>query len=459
MSSQAVANTTESAPAFDADELRDAIGLALSHAKKLGASGAEAGVSAQQGLSVTVRLGEVETLEHHRDRTLSVSLFNGQRKGSASCGDIRATSIRTAVERAWSIATHTEADPASGLADADQMAQVLHELDMWHPQDELTPEMMIERALKMEQVGRDADPRIRNSEGATVNSSQAMGMYGNSHGFIGDQQGTSYMQSVMLVAAEKAGSDAMQAYYAWDTKRRFEDLQSPVDTGREAADRTLRRLGARAVKTTRAPVLFKPDTAKSLLGHLVSAVSGGALYRRSSFLLDAVGKKLFPEFIRISEHPHERCGVNSSSFDSDGVATGHCNELISNGVLERYVLSTYSARRLNMECTANAGGVRNLRVAAGAHSFEELVQRLGTGLIVTDVMGQGVNTVTGDYSRGASGFWVENGEVVHPVEEVTIAGNLLDMYANIQAIGNDTDQRSNTQSPSWLLGPMTIAGD
>ncbi len=431
--------------------------MALEHAQSLGASAAEAGVSAHQGLAATVRLGEVETLEHNRDRTLSISLYNGQRKGSASCGDIRSTSIRDAVEHAWAIATHTEPDPAAGLADSSELATVFPELDLWHPEN-LTADNLIERALSIEQAGLSADSRIRNSEGAVASSSYALGVYGNSHGFMGAQQGSSFDQSAVLVAAETEGTDAMQSNYAWDRKRQFSALQSPEETGREAAERTLRCLGARPIKTTQAPILFTAEAANSLLGHMVSAVSGSSLYRKNSFLLDCAGKPVFPSFINISEHPHQRCGINSSCFDSDGVATGLHNALITDGVLQRYVLSTYSARRLGLGCTGNGGGVRNLIVQPGESSFDDLVSQMNTGLIVTQVMGQGVNAVTGNYSRGASGFWVESGEIVQPVEEVTIAGNLLDMYSNIVAIGNDPDIRRNQQTPSWLLAPMMIAG-
>ncbi len=457
MSNQSLADSTESTAGFDAAELSDAIGMALEHAASLGAQSAEAGVSAQQGLSLAVRMGEVETVEHHRDRTMSVTLYNGQRRGSASCGDIRPDSIRDAVAQAWAIATHTEADPAAGLADPEQMATVFHELDMWHP-EALTADALIERALDIEQAGRDSDSRIVNSEGATVTSSQAMGVYGNSHGFIGSQRGTSYYQGVMLVAAEKDRPDAMQGDYAWDSRRCFTALQDPQASGREAAQRALRRLGASPVKTTQAPVLFRAEAAVGLLEHLLSAVAGGAIFRKASFLLDKVGQSVFPEFINISENPHQHCGVNSSSFDNDGMTTGLNNALVSNGVLDRYVLSTYAARRLGLPSTGNAGGVRNLQLQPGAAGFDELVAEMGTGLIVTDLMGQGVNTVTGDYSRGATGFWVENGQIVQPVEEVTIAGNLRDMFTGIVAVGNDLDTRKNVQSPSWLLSPMTIAG-
>ncbi len=457
MSKQSLATAANDSAAFDPRQLQDAVSLALSQAGELGADAAEAGVSAQQGLTVTVRLGEVETVEHNRDRTLTITVYKGRRKGTANCGDIRDASIREAVAHACAIATHTEADPASGLAEPEQLATIFYELDMWHP-CELTPDQLIERALTIEQAGRETDARIRNSDGASIGSSQAMGVYGNTHGFIGAVQGTSYYQSAVLIAAEKSNSEAMQSDYAWDSKRRFESLQSPEATGRKAAERSLRKLGARPIKTMHAPILFNARSARTLLGHMVSAVSGGALYRKSSFLRGYAGQQIFPEFIHISENPHQRCGVNSSSFDSDGVATGLHNELVKDGVLERYILGTYSARRLGMTCTGNGGGVRNLRVQPGQQSFTELIEQMNTGLIVTDVMGHGVDAVTGDYSRGATGFWVENGEIVHPVEEVTIAGNLRDMYANLLAVGNDLDTRKNQQTPSWLLAPMMIAG-
>jgi len=454
MSNQSLAETTG---AFDANELQDAVSSALEHARSLGAESAEAGVSAQQGLSLTVRLGEVETVEHHRDRTMSVTVYNGQRRGNASCGDIRTASIKDTVAQAWAIATHTEPDEAAGLAAADQMATVFHELDLWHPED-VSVNDLIERALSMEQAGRDVDSRIINSEGASISTSEAMSVYGNSHGFRGMQRGTNYSQNAILVAAEKHTPEAMQRDYAWDSQRQFASLQQPEITGQQAAEKTIRRLGASTIKTTQAPVLFVPETARTLLQHLLSAVSGGALYRKASFLLDQVGQSIFPDFMQINEDPHQRCGVSSSSFDNDGVVTGQHNTLIENGVLQRYVLSTYAARRLGLSDTANAGGVRNLKVQPGSASFDDLVAQMGTGLIVTDLMGQGINTVTGDYSRGAGGFWVENGVIVQPVEEVTIAANLSDMFANIIALGNDVDTRTNEHTPSWLLSPVTIAG-
>lgn len=457
MSKQTTVNSNESSSGFDVNQLQDAVSLAIEHSCHLGASAAEAGVSAQQGLSVTARLGEVETVEHNRDRTLSVSVYNGQCKGSASCGDIRADSIVNAVNKAWSIATHTEPDSAAGIADASRMATVMHELDMWHPET-ISAEQLIERSLQMEQIARDTDHRIRNSEGASVGCSQAMGVYGNSHGFIANEKGTSFHQYVALIASEQEGSEAMQRDYSWDSKRRFMDLGSPEQMGKQAAERVLRRLGASSIKSTQSPVLFVPETARSLLGSFISAVSGGAQYQKASFLLDQIGEDIFPSFINIVENPHQRCGVNSANYDSDGVATGLQNALIDNGRLVRYVLSQYSANRLNSSSTGNAGGVRNLQIEPGSQSFDELVQKMDRGLIVTDMMGEGVNMVNGDYSRGASGFWVEKGKVVQPVEEVTIAGNLRDMFADIVALGNDVDVRRNLQTPSWLVSEMMIAG-
>lgn len=443
---------------FDPQQLKALVGEVIEQAMQLGASAAEAGVSGQHGLSATVRMGQVETVEHHRDRSLSISVYKGQRKGSASCGDLRPQSIRETIQRALDIATFTERDACAGLVDAALLATEFPELDLWHPRA-LSAQDLIERAMQMEQAGRDVDARISNSEGASAGFDQSVSAYANSHGFCAAQSGTSFFESLALVAAEPGDAHNMQRDYDWDNRRRFEDLQDATALGRSAAQRTLRRLGARSARTTRAPVLFTPDVARSLLGHLVAACSGGALYRQASFLLDQLGQQLFPEFVNIEERPLLPGAPGSASYDHDGVATGRNNALVSAGRLQRYVLGGYAARRLGLQTTGNAGGVRNLQISPGQSSQQELLQQMGTGLVVNELMGQGVNTVTGDYSRGASGFWIEHGEIAYPVQELTIAGNLRDMFANLIELGNDVDLRGNIQTPSWLLRELTIAGD
>jgi PmbA protein len=443
---------------FSPEQLKALVSEVVAEASKLGASAVEAGISGHHGLSATVRMGEVETVEHHRDRSLSISVYKGQRKGNASCGDLRAQSIAETVQRALDIATYTEPDDCAGLVAPELLATEFPDLDLWHPRA-MSAADLIERAMEMEQAGRDVDARIHNSEGASAGFDQSVSAYGNSHGFCAAQSGTSFFQSLALVAAEPGDAHNMQRDYDWDNRRRFEDLLDARELGRSAAQRTLRRLGSRSARTTRAPVLFTPDVARSLLGHLVAACSGGALYRRASFLLDQVGRQLFPDFVSIEERPLLPGAPGSASYDHDGVATGRHNTLVAAGRLQRYVLGGYAARRLGLETTGNAGGVRNLQITPGRSSQQELLQQMGSGLVVNELMGQGVNTVTGDYSRGASGFWIENGEIAYPVQELTIAGNLRDMFANVIALGDDVDMRGNIQTPSWLLREMTIAGD
>lgn len=434
-------------------QMEQVIADALQMARDLGATSAEAEASLDEGLGVSVRLGEVETVEHTRDRGLTITVYQGQRKGSASCGDLEPTTIRETVERAVAIARYTQEDPYCGLADAELMARELPDLDLCHPVS-MDANAAIERALSCEQAGRDADARITNSEGASVGRSLAVGAYGNTHGFIASDWSTSFSQSIALIAGT---GDAMQRDYWWDSRRALSDLEDPAATGRRAAERTVMRLGADQIDTCVVPVLFTPTIAARLVSHLIGAAAGSALYKRSSFLLDHLGQQIFPQWMNIIEEPLLPRGKRSSAFDADGVATRR-NPLITDGHLVRYVLSSYSARRLGMETTANAGGTRNLLVQTGNNSFEDLVRQMGRGLIVDEVMGQGVNTVTGDYSQGAAGFWVENGQIGQPVQEVTIAGNLKDIFRSIVAAGNDVDTRGNILAPSLLVEKMTVAG-
>jgi PmbA protein len=425
----------------------------LERAKAGGADEAEVSLGSSLGREATVRLAEIETLEEARDRSVQVTVYIRQCTGSASTGDLRPQAIDETVERALAIARNTQPDRAAGLADAESMATDFPDLDLWHPED-IALDDLVARALAIEQAGRDADGRIANSEGASVTTEANLAVYANSHGFVGRMRGTAYSQSCVLIARDESG---MQRDYDFDTQRRFADLASPECTGQGAARRTARRLGAKRIRTGRMPVLFAPEVARGLIGHLVSAASGGNLYRRSSFLLDAAGERVMPDWASLVERPHLSRGARSAAFDADGVATRE-SSLVDSGVLSRYVLSTYSARRLGLAPTANAGGVHNLELSGATHSFEELLAAMGEGLVVTELMGQGVNLVTGDYSRGAAGFRVEDGRLGAPVEEITIAGNLREMYLGLVAAGTDVDARHNIRIGSLLVGEMTVAG-
>ncbi|QCU72494.1 metalloprotease PmbA [Luteimonas yindakuii] len=426
---------------------------ALDLCRARGASQAEVSCSEEQGLNVGVRLGEVETVEATRDRGVALTVYFGQRKGSASTADLREDSLVATVEQACAIARYTEDDPAAGLADPALMATLLREFDSWHPWA-LDADEAVEIALACEQAGRDADPRIDNSDGASVGSGAAVSVYANSHGFVGSSRETHHSVGCALIAGE---GEAMQrdGWYTFALSRA--DLQAPVTVGREAARRALARLDPRPVPTGTMPVLFSAEMARSLVGHLLGAVSGGALYRRASFLLDSLGEQLFPDWFAIHEQPFLPRGLRSSSFDAEGVATRD-SALVDGGVLQRYVLGSYSARKLGLQTTGNAGGVHNLELAANAGDLASMLRDMGRGLLVTELMGQGVNSVTGDYSRGAAGFWVENGVIVHAVDGITIAGNLREMFRNIQAVGSEWDPRSHIRTGPILLQRMTVAG-
>jgi PmbA protein len=441
------------------DRLAELAEDVIRRARAAGASQAEVSASIDTGLSVNVRLGEVETVEHTRDRGFGLTVYFGQRKGSASTADLNADSIQATLDQACAIARYTEEDPAAGLADAARMATQFPELDLWHPWAVDTSEA-IALGQEIEAAGR-AHAGITNSDGAGVQMGESVSVYANSHGFVGGERGTRHSLSLSLIAGDEAG---MQRDYWYDSVRSATDFMSAKALGDKAAQRTLARVGARRLSTRQSPVMFAPEIARGLIGHLIGAVSGGALYRRASFLLDHAGKQIMPSWLTIVERPHLLRGQGSGAFDAEGVATRD-NVLVENGVLARYVLGSYSARKLGLESTGNAGGIHNLLVSSGhadggaPHDFQGMLQRLGTGLLVTEVMGQGVNAITGDYSRGAAGFWVENGEVAYPVEEITIAANLRDMLAGIQAVGSDVDKRSHLLTGSILLDTMTIAGE
>jgi PmbA protein len=434
-------------------QLAEQVEQIIDEARRQGASACEVAVSLEQGLTTSVRQGEVETVEFNRDQGFGITLYLGQRKGSASTSASGTEAIRETVAAALAIAQHASEDDCAGLADAALMARELPDLDLYHPWS-IEPEQAIELALQCEAAAFTHDPRIRNADGSSLSSHQGCRVYGNSHGFIGGYTSSRHSLSCVMIA-EQAGQ--MQRDYWYDVNRRAERLESPELIGRRAAERAVRRLGARSVPTCEVPVLFAAELAGGLFGHLLAAISGGNLYRRSSFLVDALGQTLFPEWMTIDERPRLPGGLASAAFDGDGLAT-YDKAFIEQGRLVSYVLGTYSGRKLGMPSTANAGGVHNLFVSHGTDDQAALLRQMGRGLLVTELMGQGVNLVTGDYSRGAAGFWVENGEIQFPVEEVTIAGNLRDMFRQIVAVGADLEWRGNVRSGSLLIERMTVAG-
>ncbi len=437
-------------------ELRAVVSHALAEAKQAGATQAECDASLQKGLTTTVRLGEVETVEYQRDRGMGVTVYFGHRKGSASTADLSPGAVSDTVKKACAIATFTAEDEFAGLADPEDLATSVPDLDLDHPWS-LPPEAAVELARSCESAGRAVDARITNSEGATVSSHRGVRVYGNSLGFLAGYPSTSHSVSCTLLAQD---GDDMQRDYWYTAARDPADLDNAEAVGRKAGERAVARLGAKRLGTQKASVLFAPEMARGLIGHFVSAIRGSSQYRKSSFLLGAAGLQVFPAFVNIRERPHIPKALGSSPFDSEGVATRD-RELVHAGVLDGYVMGSYSARKLGLKTTGNAGGTHNLLVEpqGGGEPFEALLRRLGNGFYVTELMGQGVNGVTGDYSRGATGFWVEGGKLAYPVQEVTIAGNLRDMYRSIVAIGNDVDTRGSIRSGSILISEMTIAGE
>ncbi|MBK5969887.1 peptidase PmbA [Thiorhodovibrio litoralis] len=434
--------------------LRQTLEDLLGEAKRGGASAAEAVVTTSTGLEISVRLGEVETVEHTRDHGLGITVYFGRRSGSASTSDFSPAAVRDAVQRACNLARHTQEDPCAGLPEASMMATEVLDLDLHHPWA-LSVDDAAALAIACEDSARATDPRIVNSDGASLSTHAGLKIYGNSHGFIGGYPSTRHGISCAVVGRQ---DDQMQRDYWWTSARASEDLQAAAEVGSEAARRTVARLGGRRIGTCKARVLFRADVATSLLRGLVSAISGGNLYRKSSFLLDQLGEHIFPSWVEVFEQPHLPRGLASAPFDGDGLPT-RAKHFVTGGELQSYVLDHYSACRLGMTSTANAGGPRNLSIGMGELDRNGMLRELGTGLFVTELMGQGVNIVTGDYSRGASGFWIENGEIQYPVEEVTIAGNLKTMFQNLVAVGNDCDYPGSTRTGSWLIERMTIAGD
>ncbi len=435
-------------------DLQELAGRVVDLARRTGATQSEASLSYSRGYSVSVRGGEVESLEFQRDRSMGVTVYFGHRRGNASTGDLSEAGLRACVEAAVTIARVTEEDPCSGLADASLMAHEQPDLSLDHPWD-LMPEQAIERARACEAAALAVDRRIEQSEGAGLSTSRGISVYANSHGFFGGRSGTQHSLSCAVVATD---GQNMQRDYWWDGGRNAARMDSPESIGRRAGQRTIARLGAKPLSTRTAPVLFVPEMARGLFGHFVSAISGGSLYRKASFLLDKMDQPVFSDIVQLEQQPHLLQGASSSAFDSEGVATTE-RRLVENGTLRGWLLGSYSARKLGLQTTGNAGGVFNLVVRPGELDQAALLAQMGEGLLVTELMGQGANGVTGDYSRGAAGFWIEKGRIVAPVEGVTIAGNLLEMYKDIQALGGDVDARSGIRCGSVLIGRMTIAGE
>ena len=443
----------ENRPIFE-----DLVTQALKHAQSLGASDAAAEVSEGQGLAVSVRKGHVETVEQTRDRSLDVTVFAGQRRGSASTSDFSTKALRETVEAAWHIARYTAEDPAAGLPDADQLAiGVKNKLQLHHPWA-LSVEEATRLAVEAERAALATDKRITNTEGAGVDTHEGHFVLGNTRGFL---DGYAYSRHGLSVSPIAGRGQSMQRDYWYTSDRRADRLADPAAVGRYAAERALARLSARRIPTGHFPVLFEAPLALGLLGALTHATSGGALYRQTSFLLDSLGRQLFPSHISVLEDPHIKGAMGSSPFDEEGVKT-QAREVINAGVLQGYFLSSYTARKLGMVTTGNAGGSHNLVLRSSQtrkkDDFEAMLRKMGTGLLVTELIGQGVNYVTGDYSRGAFGYWVQNGQIQHAVQEVTIAGNLKEMFAQIVAVGADTITRGSKTTGSILIERMSIAG-
>ena len=438
---------------MDLDNLKQISQDVLKLAKNAGASSAECDVSFGSGQSVSVRLGETENIEYNRDKGISVTVYFGQQKGNASSSDLSAQALKDTVEAACNIAKYTAKDAFCGLADAELMAKDIPDLDLYYPWH-LSVDEALEIAKRCEATALQVDTkRITNSEGAGVSISEGVFAYANSHGFVGGYPSSRHSISCSVIAEQ---GEAMQRDYWYSSARDFADLQAAEAIGKLAGERTVKRLGAKPIKTGQYPVLFEASLASGLIGNLISAVSGGSLYRKSSFLLDSLGTKIGTNLLSIEELPHLKKGVASTPFDNEGVAT-KSRKLVENGMLQGYVLGSYSARKLSMQTTANAGGSHNLIVQSTGESFEQILKKMGTGLLVTEVLGHGLNMVTGDYSRGAAGFWVENGVIAHPVEEVTIASNMKQMLNQILAIGTDFIAHSSKQTGSILIENMTVA--
>ncbi|UJF19578.1 metalloprotease PmbA [Vibrio sp. SS-MA-C1-2] len=435
-------------------ELEAAVAKALEMAGAK-ADAAEVAITKTTGISISSRMCEVENVEFNSDGALGITVYNNQQKGSASTSDLSAEAIKQTVEAALDIARYTSPDPFSGPAPKALMATDIPDLDLFHP-SELNPDAGAELAIAAERAALDFDPRIKQSDGASFDSHYGVKVYGNSHGMLASFASSRHSLSSCVIATGQDG--VMERDYSYTVSRLPDQLWTPERVGQHAAERTVSRIDAQRLSTMEAPVLFAADVATGLFGHLVMAISGANIYRKSSFLLDKVGEQVLPSWLNISERPHIHQAMASTPFDSEGVFTQD-REIITDGVLQSYLMTTYAARKLSLTPTGHAGGIHNWFVKANGGDFDAMLKQMGRGLLVTEMMGQGVNIVTGDYSRGAAGFWVENGEIQFPVSEITIAGNLKDMFNNIVAIGSDVETRSQIQTGSILIESMQIAGE
>ncbi|PRI66887.1 peptidase PmbA [Haemophilus influenzae] len=435
-------------------ELRQAVSFAVALATKAGAS-AEVAVTKVSGLSVSARLQEIENVEFTNDGALGISVYMGQQKGNASTSDLSESAIKNAVEAALAIAKYTSPDDCTGLADKDLMAFDAPDLELYHAAD-VDVDKATELALQAEKAALEADERIINSNGASFNSHTGVKVYGNSHGMLQSYLSSRYSLSCSVIGGVEA---ALENDYEYTISREFDKLQSPIWVGENCAKKVVSRLNPQKLSTREVPVIFLNDVATGLISHFAAAISGGSLYRKSSFLLDHLGKQVLPDWFNISERPHLLRRLASTPFDSEGVRTQD-REIVEGGILQTYLVTSYSGKKLGMPSTGHAGGIHNWLVKPNlTGGLTALLHQMGTGLLVTDVMGQGVNIVTGDYSRGASGFWVENGEIQYPVAEITIAGQLQDMLKNMVAVADDIEHRSNIQTGSILLDKMKISGN
>jgi len=438
----------------DIGQVENAIADLLSLSKKYGATSAEAVISKSKGITVSSRCQELENIEFNQEGALGISVYVGQHKGSASTADLSHEALEQTVKAAVDIAKYTSADDCAGLVDKEYLATENPDLDLFHPH-EITPEQAIEFCIESEKAAFEFSDKIINSDGGSLSSYQGFKVYGNSHGFIKGYPSTRHSLSCSVIAQD---GGEMQRDYAYTVDREFDKMDSAILVGEKAAKAAVEMLNPRKLDTCQVPVLFHAEIASSLFGHLVSAISGGSLYRNSSFLMDSLGTQIFPDLVIIEERPQILKGLASSAFDSEGVKTKDL-DIIESGVLTSYLLTAYSAKKLGMTTTGHAGGIHNWLVKATDGDLAAMLKNMGTGLLVTELMGQGVNTVTGDYSRGAAGFWVENGEIQYPVSEVTIAGNLKDMFQQIVAIGSDVEKRGAVQTGSVLIENMQIAGN
>lgn len=435
-------------------ETQKACEAALTLAKSLGATHAEVSMTRQRGLTVCTRLGETETVEFNQDGAMGITVYHQNRKGSASTADLSEGGLAKTVQAASDIAKYTSEDEFSGLADAEHLEMSPPDLDLYHPHA-VTPDEAVALCKASEDAGLNKDSRIVNSDGASLGAYDGFRVYANTHGQNVGFPSTRYSLSCGLIAQHQ---DEMERNYAYTVSRQFDQLRNAADVGIEAAEETVAHLQSQQVPTAKVPVIFRADIASSLFGHLVSAIGGGAIYRKSSFLLEKLQKQVMSSQVNIHEDPHVKKGLASSPFDREGVKTAP-REIITDGILNSWLLTSYSARKLKQQTTGHAGGIHNWQIAATAGELSAMLKQMDKGLLVTELMGQGVNTVTGDYSRGAAGFWVENGQIQFPVSEITIAGNLADMFMNIEAIGSDIDNRGSIATGSVLISEMQIAGN